>query len=215
MSSPTAPGGAKRFEPFRSSGRLNYNERPMELGNEQVFGLLRQVAERNEGAMRQLYTAFSRKVYAYAVKQGGDPRIAEEVVVDTMHEIWRQPERFRGESKFSTWIIGIARHKLLSALRAPNPGHEDIDELEGELPSEEAAGFDVLAQKQRREGVQHCMEKLSEEHRECLHLVFYEGMSVTEVAEIQRCPENTVKTRLFHARQKIKNCLRLLLERET
>jgi len=44
--------------------------------------------------------------------------------------------------------------------------------------------------------------------------VFYEGMSLAEVAAIQRCPENTVKTRLFHARQKIKNCLRLLLERE-
>jgi len=56
--------------------------------------------------------------------------------------------------------------------------------------------------------------KLTEEHRECLHLVFYEGMSLAEVAAIQRCPENTVKTRLFHARQKIKNCLRLLLERE-
>jgi RNA polymerase sigma-70 factor (ECF subfamily) len=37
---------------------------------------------------------------------------------------------------------------------------------------------------------------------------------LAEVAEVQRCPENTVKTRLFHARQKIKNCLRLLLERE-
>ena len=61
---------------------------------------------------------------------------------------------------------------------------------------------------------QHCMGKLTEEHRECLHLVFYEGMSLAEVAAIQRCPENTVKTRLFHARQKIKNCLRLLLERE-
>ena len=45
------------------------------------------------------------------------------------------------------------------------------------------------------------------EHRECLHLVFYEGMALAEVAEIQSCPENTVKTRLFHARQKIKNCL--------
>jgi RNA polymerase sigma-70 factor (ECF subfamily) len=47
-----------------------------------------------------------------------------------------------------------------------------------------------------------------------MHLVFFEGMSLAEVAAIQGCPENTVKTRLFHARQKIKNCLKLLVERD-
>ena len=53
------------------------------------------------------------------------------------------------------------------------------------------------------------MDKLSDDHRECVHLVFYEGMSLAEVASVQGCPENTVKTRLFHARQKLKNCLRM------
>ena len=58
------------------------------------------------------------------------------------------------------------------------------------------------------------MGKLSDEHRECLHLVFYEGMSLADVAAVQNCPEGTVKTRLFHARQKIKNCLQALLRSE-
>ena len=56
--------------------------------------------------------------------------------------------------------------------------------------------------------------KLSDEHRECLHLVFFEGMGVAEVAAIRNCPEGTVKTRLFHARQKIKNCPQALLRWE-
>jgi RNA polymerase sigma-70 factor (ECF subfamily) len=51
------------------------------------------------------------------------------------------------------------------------------------------------------------MEKLPDEQRDCLHFVFYEGLSLSEIAELQQCPENTVKTRLFHARQKIKHCL--------
>ncbi|MCB1897641.1 MAG: sigma-70 family RNA polymerase sigma factor, partial [Rhodocyclaceae bacterium] len=101
--------------------------------------------------------------------------------------------------------------KVLTALRASTPDHEELDE---QMPSDGETAFDVLAQKQRREGVQHCMGKLSDEHRECMHLVFYEGYTLKEVAEVQSVPENTVKTRLFHARQKIKNCLRLLLERE-
>jgi RNA polymerase sigma-70 factor, ECF subfamily len=183
----------------------------MDLTNERIFDLLRQIGQGNEAAMREVYRSFSRKVYAYALNHIHDAGKAEEVVVDTMHEVWRHPDRFRGDSKFSTWLIGIARHKLLDAFRKAKP---DYDELDESLPSEDQGAFDVLAEKQRREGVRHCMEKLSEDHRECLHLVFYEGMSLVEVATIQQCPENTVKTRLFHARQKIKNCLRLLLERE-
>jgi RNA polymerase sigma-70 factor, ECF subfamily len=183
----------------------------MELTNEAIADLLSKIGARDEAAMRDLYRAFSRKIYAYAINHLHDPGRCEEIVVDTMHEVWKHPERFRGESKFSTWLIGIARHKMLDAFRQRHPDHEELDEA---LPSEDAGAFDELAQKQRREGVQHCMEKLSEEHRECLHLVFYEGFSVNEVAEVQKVPQNTVKTRLFHARQKIKTCLSLLLKRE-
>lgn len=186
----------------------------MDLSNDQVFALLREIGERKEPALKTLYRAYSRTVYAFALQRLRDAAEAEEVVVDTMHEVWRHPDRFRGESKFSTWLLGIARHKLLSMMRSRDPDHEDIDGLEETLESGEADAFDLLAQKQRREGVRHCMDKLPEEQRECLHLVFYEGYSLGEVAGVQGCPENTVKTRLFHARQKLKNCLRLLLQRE-
>jgi len=55
------------------------------------------------------------------------------------------------------------------------------------------------------------METLPDEQREALHLVFYEDMSLGEIAQLQDCPENTVKTRLFHARRKMRECL----ERQT
>lgn len=187
----------------------------MELSNDEIFALLGRVGRGDEAAMSTLYKSFSRKIYAYVLYRMKDPQGAEEVVVDTMYEVWRHPDRFGGSSKFSTWLIGIARHKMLSALRGRGPQHEDVDEMGEQLASDDPGAFDVLAERQRREGVQHCMGKLSDEHRECLHLVFYEGMSVGEIAAVQECPENTVKTRLFYARQKIKNCLRLLLESET
>lgn len=186
----------------------------MNLSNERVFALLRDLASGKEAALKELYRAYSGTIYAFALVRLHSAADAEEVVVDTMHEVWRHPDRFRGESKFSTWLLGIARHKLLSRLRSRDPEHEEIESFEETLESEEAGAFEVLAQKQRREGVRHCMDKLPEEQRECLHLVFYEGYALGEVAEVQGCPENTVKTRLFHARQKLKNCLRLLLERE-
>ena len=102
----------------------------------------------------------------------------------------------------------------MDRLRAGGAIHEDIDELAELLASEEPDAFAAVAEQERREGVRHCMEKLQDTHRECLYLVFYEGMSLAEVSAVQAVPENTVKTRLFHARNNIKRCLKLLLMRE-
>ena len=186
------------------------------MDNDDVLRLLGRIAQRDEGAFRELYRAFSRKLYAYVLRQLSNEAQAEEIVSDTLYEVWKAPERFRGDSQFSTWLIGIARNKVLMAWRSRKPDamHDDLDDVAETLASDEPGAFEVLAQAQRSEGVRHCMSKLSSEHRECIHLVFYEGMSVSDVAKTQQCPEGTVKTRLFHARQKLKNCLRLMLQRE-
>jgi RNA polymerase sigma-70 factor (ECF subfamily) len=186
------------------------------MNNDEVAQLLVRIGHEDQAAFRQLYKAFSRKVYAYVLNMLNDHARAEEVVADTLYEVWRQPQRFRGDSQFSTWLIGIARRKALMVYRARRPDevHADLDDIAETTASESADGYAELADKQRREGVQHCMGKLSDEHRECLHLVFYEGMGLAEVAQVQNCPEGTVKTRLFHARQKIRNCLQALLRRE-
>jgi len=186
------------------------------MDNGEVLHLLGRIERADEGAFRELYRAYSRKLYAYVLRQLGDPTKAEEIVADTLYEVWRQPTRFRGDSQFSTWLIGIARNKVLMAFRGrkPDEAHDDLDDVAESVASEEAGPFDQLAHQQRREGVRSCMDKLSDEHRECVHLVFYEGLALAEVAALQACPEGTVKTRLFHARQKLKQCLQNLLQRE-
>lgn len=186
------------------------------MDTDQVNQLLVRIGYEDQAAFRQLYKAFSRRVYAYVLNMLNDHTRTEEVVADTLYEVWRHPQHFRGDSQFSTWLIGIARRKALMVYRARRPDevHGDLDDIAEITPSDTLDGFAELAGKQRREGVQLCMGKLSDEHRECLHLVFYEGMGVAEVAEVQNCPEGTVKTRLFHARQKIKKCLQSLLHSE-
>lgn len=186
------------------------------MDNDEVLRLLVRIGQGDEAAFRELYRAFSRRLFAYVIRKLGNEAQAEEIVADTLYEVWKAPARFRGESQFSTWLIGIARNKVLMAFRSRKPDavYEDLQEIAEVIASDDAGAFEQLAQRQRREGVQHCMERLSDDHREAIHLVFYEGMSLAEVAQVQSCPENTVKTRLFHARQKLRNCLKLLLERE-
>jgi len=186
------------------------------MDNDDVLRLLGRIEQRDEAAFKELYRAFSRKLYAYVLRQLAEPAQAEEIVADTLYEVWRQPARFRGEAQFSTWLIGIARNKVLMAWRSRKADavHDDLDEIADSVAADEPGAFELLAQAQRRDGVRHCMERLSQEHRECVHLVFYEGLSLAEVAALQQCPEGTVKTRLFHARQKLKKCLQLMLRRE-
>ncbi len=186
------------------------------MDNDEVLRLLGRIEQADEAAFKELYRAFSRRLYAYVVRQLGDPAQAEEIVSDTLYEVWRHPARFRGDSQFSTWLIGVARNKVLMAFRSRKADvrHDDLDAVAETVAADDPSAFELLARHQRHEGVRHCMEKLSAEHRECVHLVFYEGLPLADVASLQGCPEGTVKTRLFHARAKLKNCLKLMLQRE-
>ena len=186
------------------------------MENPQVLRLLGRIEQKDEGAFRELYCAFSRKLYAYVLRQLSDPAQAEEIVADTLYEVWKAPAKFRGDSQFSTWLIGIARNKVLMHWRSrkPDADHDDVADLAEQLPSDAPGAFDIMADQQRSDGVRTCVDKLSTDHRECVHLVFYQGMALADVARIQQIPEGTVKTRLFHARQKLKQCLQRMLARE-
>ncbi len=201
--------------PSRAAISARPISRSMEFDNQTVLQLLERVAGGDQNAFTTLYRSVNRRIFAFALNQLRDESRAEEVVVDTMHEVWKHPERFNATSKFSTWVLGIARYKILNAFRANTHSYDELtEEMSETVASDEASPHDLLAISQRQAGVRECMDKLTTDHRECMHLVFFEGLSLGEVAELQSCPENTIKTRLFHARQKIKNCLRLLLKRE-
>jgi len=186
------------------------------MDNSQVLRLLGRIEQADEGAFRELYCAFSRKLYAYVLRQLSDTAQAEEIVADTLYEVWKAPTRFRGESQFSTWLIGIARNKVLMHWRGrkPDADHDDVADLAEQLASDAPGAFELMAQAQRSDGVRGCVDKLKADFRECIHLVFFEGMALADVARIQQIPEGTVKTRLFHARQKLKQCLQRMLARE-
>lgn len=183
--------------------------------DEQAIALLGRIAARDQAAMAEFYRLFGRQVYAFALRQLGQPAEAEDVVVDSMYEVWNSAGRFEGRSLVRTWLFSIARFRLLDRMRKRAPEESvDIEQLADVLPSDDEGGFAALAQRQRAEQVAQCMEKLSPEHRECVHLVFYMEMPLAEVAEIQKCPENTVKTRLFHAKRNLKRCLERRLRKD-
>jgi RNA polymerase sigma-70 factor (ECF subfamily) len=190
--------------PCRDSTMTTRNAEPEDP---RIRTLLEAVERGDEAAMQDLYRAFNRRVFAFAMNRLNDHAEAEEVTIDTLLEVWKHPQRFRGESRFSTWLLGIAHHKALDRLRSRRTDHVPVDEHLDLMADPAMRPDQVVEAADRQRMLAECMDKLPDEQRECLHLVLLDGLSLGEVSRVQSCPENTVKTRLFHARQKMKNCL--------
>jgi RNA polymerase sigma-70 factor, ECF subfamily len=181
------------------------------MNNEIAKSLINEMCGKREAALSTLYSEYRRTVYAFAHQRLSNAAEADEVVQETFFDAWKNACVFRGDSKVSTWLLGIAQNKLLMKFRARGDTMDDVDEMAELLPSDEASAYDAIAAREHSNGVKHCLDGLSPDHRQVLHLAFYEDASVSEIATLVKIPEGTVKTRLFHARQKIKLCLAKLL----
>ncbi len=182
----------------------------MKACNEQLAAdLVARVIGRDERSFSELYRVYGRRVYAFALRSLRDPHEAEQVVIDTMYEVWRSADRFNHACRFTTWLLGIARNKALHVLRSRRHSHDDLDAVAEMASPEHDDPFHMVAERQRRDCVLLGYEALPLEQRQCLQLSLVDGLSLAEIARLQDCPENTVKSRLFKARRKLRRELEL------
>lgn len=177
------------------------------IPDSEAAALLDRIAARSETALAEFYNAFEHSVYRYAHARLNDSHEAADILNEVMLEVWNGAGRFEGRSKVSTWVLGIARHKILDRLRARRSDTVDLEE-QGDI--EDAAAPDpvaVSAAVEHADWIRRCLQKLSDAHREVVHLTFYQGLSYPEIAVIAGCPEGTVKTRMYHARKALQRCL--------
>jgi RNA polymerase sigma-70 factor (ECF subfamily) len=120
--------------------------------------------------------------------------------------VWQRADSFDGRSKLSTWVFGIAYRKALKALsRQDLP----VDADEAEEPADPGPGPEQqLGLAQLRVRLTEALAELSPEHRAVVELCYFHDMAYGEIAEVVGCPPETVKTRMFYARRR----LRLLLD---
>jgi len=170
--------------------------------------LLSRIAGGNEAALEEFYRKYGQAVYKFAISRLGNEFEAADCLNEVMMEVWKHADRYGGRSKVRTWLLGITNHKVIDHLRKRYRfEHEDLDE---QMPDEDAASMaDVLAAMDDAGVVQKCLQGLTDNHRQVIHLAFFEDLPYEEIALITGCPEGTVKTRIFHAKQNLKACLEL------
>jgi RNA polymerase sigma-70 factor, ECF subfamily len=177
--------------------------------------ILPAVAMGDLSAFERLYRLYEKRVYQYVFTLVNDQTLAEDIVGETMIAVWRGADTFSGTSRLSTWIFGIARHKSLDALRRTGRQQREVD-LDGapDLPTQEDSPFDDVHRKQLKSLMQRALATLSREHQEVLRLVFFEELPYEEIAVLLSIPTNTVKTRVFYAKQQLKRQLERLSQKE-
>ncbi len=164
--------------------------------------LMARIAERDKLAMRALFGRHQARVYRFVLRAVHEPVLAEDLVSEVFLEVWRHAGQFAQRSAAATWLLSIARHKALSALRRHK--HAPLDEATAAAIADQRDDPEaVVAKSQRGAILRDCLRQLSSDHREIIDLTYYHGMGIEAAAEIVGIPVNTVKTRMFHARRRL------------
>ena len=166
------------------------------------YVLLRRIAEGDTSAFEAFYKAYYSKLFRFILRMTHQPESVEELIQETLLVVWEKPEHFNHGSKISTWVFGIAYNKALKSMsrNARRSGDFSVDDLL-ETIGDPAAN---PAQSRESEDWLNCaLAILQPDQRAVIELTFYHGLPYQDIARILNCPENTVKTRMFHARRKL------------
>jgi len=167
--------------------------------------LLGQIAARQLPAFEALYREYHPRLTRFLDRMTRRANLVDELLNDTMLVVWNRAERYNGQCKVSTWIFAIAYRKALKALeRLDEPLEDDDADLRwsGEPGPEQQLGLQQL-----QLALQRALAALSTEQRAVVALTYFHGADYREIAQIVDCPVDTVKTRMFHARRRLKTLL--------
>ncbi len=166
--------------------------------------LLQQISTGDRAALERLYFHYHGRLGQFLSRLTGRRDAIDEAINDTFWIVWQKAAQFRGESRASTWIMGIAWRCGLKALRRagslpPEHGQALLDAV----PTVDT----TLAAEELREWLDSGLRTLPFEQRATMEMAYYLGHSCEEIASIMSCPVNTVKARMFQARIKLRNLL--------
>ena len=174
--------------------------------------LLEAVADRRDrDAYRALFDRYYPRVFVFVRRRLEDQELAREITSDVFLEVWASAPTFRGESKISSWIFGIARFKCLEAIRQRGRLKRSRvistdDEVIAQVPETRESATQLDAREELRR-VARLLERIPQDQRDALAWTVIEGQSLEEVAERQQVTRETVKTRISRARRTLRRMM--------
>jgi RNA polymerase sigma-70 factor (ECF subfamily) len=165
--------------------------------------LLQRMATGDRAALSVLYRSYHGRLCRFLSRLTRRPDVIEEVVNDCFWIAWQKAGNFHGDSRVSTWLMGIAYRCGLKALR--QHGDEPVEDDTSQ--EQRTPAHDLDEDRELRDWLSKGLDHLSVDQRVVIELVYGVGHTLDDVAVIMQCPVGTVKARLFHARVKLRNVL--------
>jgi RNA polymerase sigma-70 factor (ECF subfamily) len=163
--------------------------------------LLAAIAAGDRRALEELYLSYHRRLARFLSRFTPRYENIEEIINDTFMVVWQNAKAFRNASQVSTWIIGIAYRTALKSFRRQK--NHAVASLE-DYPEQTV---DPTVDAEVNDWLKHGLNRLPIEQRLTLELAYHMGHSLEEIAAITDCPVGTVKARMFHAREKLRQYL--------
>lgn len=172
--------------------------------------LVSRVAAGDLQAFDALYRSYFPRLVRFLDRMTRNAAMIEEIINDTMYVVWDKAESYNQTSKVSTWIFSIAYRRACKSIRKiDTPVDMAIDSVDESVTADPERR---LNQRQLQRQVAAALNAIAPEQRTVVNLTYYHGMDYQEIAATMDCPVNTVKTRMFHARRKLKELLSTVLE---
>jgi RNA polymerase sigma factor (sigma-70 family) len=167
--------------------------------------LLGRVADTDHAAFEALHCAYLPRLRGFLHRFTRQSALVEEIVNDTMMIVWQKADTYNSTSKVSTWIFGIAYRQALKAL---SRGSAETTRCAAISPTAAVLEPEAeLQQRQLHEQLDQALRSLPMKHRTVIRLTYYQGYACREIADLIACPVSTVKTRMLHARRKLRALL--------
>lgn len=211
------PSAGRRQAPEARPRPMPSSASPVEVPAQADAALLARAAQGDEGAAGALYHRFGAMLYAVAFRITRERVDAEEAVLETFAQAWRDAAKFAAErGSVAAWLTMIARSRALDLVRA-RTRRERATAAAGQeaatLDTAPAMGsrgedpFEAVLRDDRASRVRHALGVLSPPQRQAIDLAFYEGLSQSEIAARLGEPLGTIKTRIRLGMQKLREAL--------
>jgi RNA polymerase sigma-70 factor, ECF subfamily len=182
-------------------------------------GLLAQAQAGDAEAFGELCHAYETRLLRQAMALCGNPALAEDLAQDTLVEAWRCLRRYNGRCQFFTWLCAILLNRYRNTVRQKRPlpfsalaahGQDEPADTLAQMAAHESLPDEAAERREEAALVQQCVAALPSKHRQVVHLRFYVDHSLEGIAAALGCSVGTVKSRLFHALDKLRamNALR-------
>lgn len=186
------------------------------IASAELQQLIARVALRDRAAFRHLYDATAPSLFGVALRIVRQRDRAEEVLQDAFVKIWDRATGYQAAlSQPMTWLTAIVRNRALDELS--NRARHSVESLEDresggapEIADERPNPLRLLEQAADTLAIRDCLDSIDGPQRQCLALVYYHGLSHSEVASQIGSPVGSVKVWLRRGLDKLKRCLEAL-----